>query len=79
MFQLASFHPRYQFAETEVDDITNFTNRSPYPTLHLLREESIDRAVQALARPEDIFEANMKTLRSLGRDGWDALDTGPSL
>lgn len=78
VFQLASFHPRYQFAETDVDDITNFTNRSPYPTLHLLREDSIDRAVQAIAQPEDIFEANMKTMRSLGRDGWDALDIGPS-
>lgn len=78
VFQLASFHPGYQFAGTEADDVTNFTNRSPYPTLHLLREESIDRAVQAIAQPEDIFEANMKTLRSLGRDGWDALDVGPS-
>ncbi|MEO8652687.1 MAG: DUF1415 domain-containing protein [Ramlibacter sp.] len=78
VLQLASFHPRYQFAGTEVDDVTNFTNRSPYPTLHLLREESIDRAVQAIAQPEDIFEANIKTLRSLGRDGWDALDVGPS-
>ena len=46
--------------------------------LHLLREDSIDRAVQAIAQPEDIFEANMKTMRSLGRDGWDALDIGPS-
>lgn len=77
VLQLASFHPRYQFAGTEVDDVTNFTNRSPYPTLHLLREESIDRAVQAIAQPEDIFEANMKTLRNLGRDGWDALGIGP--
>jgi hypothetical protein len=77
VLQLASFHPLYQFAGTEADDVTNFTNRSPYPTLHLLREESIDRAVQAIAQPEDIFEANMKTLRNLGRYGWDALDIGP--
>jgi len=75
--QLASFHPAYQFAGTEPDDVTNFTNRSPYPTLHLLRETSIDRAVEAIARPEDVFEANMKTLRSLGREGWDALGIGP--
>ena len=74
--QLASFHPAYQFAGTEPDDVTNFTNRSPYPTLHLLREASIDRAVEAFARPEDIFEANMKTLRNLGREGWDALGIG---
>jgi len=75
--QLASFHPGYQFEGTEADDITNFTNRSPYPTLHLLREASIDRAVEAIAQPEDIFEANMKTLRGLGREGWDALRIGP--
>jgi hypothetical protein len=75
--QLASFHPGYQFAGTEVDDVTNFTNRSPYPTLHLLRETSIDRAVEAIAQPEDIFEANMKTMRRLGREGWDALRIGP--
>ncbi len=77
-FSWPAFTRRYQFAGTEADDVTNFTNRSPYPTLHLLREESIDRAVQAIAQPEDIFEANMKTLRGLGRDGWDALGVGPS-
>ena len=76
--QLASFHPGYQFAGTEADDVTNFTNRSPYPTLHLLRETSIDRAVESIAQPEDIFEANMKALRSLGPEGWNALDVGPS-
>lgn len=76
--QLASFHPGYQFAGTEADDVTNSTNRSPYPTLHLLRETSIDRAVEAIAQPDAIFEANMKTLRSLGPEGWDALGIGPS-
>ncbi len=76
-FQIASFHPQYQFAGTEVDDITNFTNRSPYPTLHLIREESMDRAVEAFPEAEAIFEANMATLERLGRDGWDALDLGP--
>ncbi len=78
VLQLASFHPAFQFAGTEPDDITNFTNRSPYPTLHLLREESIDRAVQAIANPEDIFETNRQTLRALGRDGWNALGIGGS-
>lgn len=76
--QLASFHPGYQFAGTEADDVTNSTNRSPYPTLHLLRETSIDRAVEAIAQPDAIFEANMKTLRSLGPEGWNALGIGPS-
>lgn len=71
--QVASFHPRYQFADTEADDITNFTNRAPYPTLHLLRESSIDRAVQAFPQAEAIFEANMETMRRLGPAGWQAL------
>ncbi len=75
--QIADFHPQYQFAGTSAQDITNFTNRSPYPTLHLLREASIDRAVEAFPDPEAIFEANMQTLRQLGMDGWTALDVGP--
>ena len=71
--QVASFHPRYQFAGTEADDITNYTNRSPYPTLHLLREASIDRAVAAFPEASTIFEKNMATLRTLGHAGWEAL------
>ncbi len=77
VIQLASFHPRYQFAGCEQDDITNYTNRSPYPTLHLLREASIDRAVQAFPQAEAIYEANMETMRRLGRAGWAALGIGP--
>jgi hypothetical protein len=76
--QLASFHPSYQFADAAPGDITNFTNRSPYPTLHLLREESIDRAVQAFPQAETIYEANMDTLRRIGAEGWIALGVGPS-
>jgi uncharacterized protein len=78
VIQLASFHPQYQFEGTEADDITNFTNRAPYPTLHLLREDSIARAVEAFPQAEDIYEANMATLRRLGREGWAALQVGPS-
>lgn len=74
--QIASFHPVFQFAGTANDDITNFTNRSPYPTLHLLRESSIDRAVAAFPDAEAIYEANMATLRRLGLEGWQALDVG---
>ncbi|WP_296495533.1 DUF1415 domain-containing protein [Rhodoferax sp.] len=73
VLQIASLHPRYQFAGTREDDITNFTNRSPYPTLHLLREDSIDRAVAAFPNPESIFEVNMQTMEQLGPDGWAAL------
>lgn len=75
--QLASFHPRFQFAGTDADDIGNATNRAPYPTLHLLREESIDRAVEAFPEAEAIFERNIETLEALGTDGWAALHVGP--
>lgn len=70
VFQIASLHPAYQFAGTQADDVTNFTNRSPYPTLHLLREDSVERAVGAFPDPEAIFETNMATMRRLGADGW---------
>jgi len=78
VIQLASFHPLFQFADTEVDDVTNYTNRAPYPVIHLLREESIDRAVAAMPRPEAIYDANMETLRRIGREGWRALGVGRS-
>lgn len=73
VLQVASFHPDYQFAGTAPDDVENASNRSPYPTLHLLREASIDRAVAAFPEAESIYEANIRTLRELGRDGWAAL------
>lgn len=78
VIQLASFHPDYQFEGAHAGDITNFTNRSPYPTLHLLREDSIVRAVEAFPAAEAIYEANMATLRRLGPEGWAALDVGRS-
>jgi hypothetical protein len=70
VFQIATLHPQYQFAGTDVDDITNYTNRAPYPTLHLLRESSIDRALQAIPNAESIFEVNMNTMRRIGLEGW---------
>jgi hypothetical protein len=78
VIQLASFHPTYQFAGTGLDDIENYTNRSPYPTLHLLREDSIERAVEAIPEPDAIYEANIETLRKLGPQGWAALRVGPT-
>jgi uncharacterized protein len=68
--QIASFHPRYQFAGTTADDIGNFTNRSPYPMLHLLREASIERAIVAIPDTDAIYERNIETLRRVGIDGW---------
>ncbi len=79
VLQIASLHPHYQFADTEADDITNCTNRAPYPTLHLLREESVDRAVAAFPNPEAIFETNMYTMQDLGPAGWAALNVGASV
>ncbi len=73
VLQVASFHPRYQFAGSHPDDIENFTNRSPHPTLHLLREDSVTRAVAAFPDPDAIVDRNVETLRRLGRDGWRAL------
>jgi hypothetical protein len=76
--QVASFHPDYQFAGTDQNDISNYTNRAPYPTLHLLREESIARATEAFPDAADIFEKNIDTMENLGHDGWDKLDVGPA-
>jgi uncharacterized protein len=75
ILQVASFHPQFQFEGTDVDDVTNATNRSPYPTLHLLREESVDRAVAAFPQAEAIFAKNIRTLEALGADGWAALQS----
>ena len=77
VLQIASFHPQYQFAGTPVDDITNYTNRSPYPMLHLLREESIDRAVAAFPDASTIFEKNILTMKQLGIAGWATLFAEP--
>ena len=74
--QVASFHPQYQFAGSAPDDIANATNRSPWPTLHLLREDSVARAVAAFPDPDAIVERNIATLEKLGRAGWEQLTGG---
>ena len=71
--QVASFHPDYQFSGTEPDDIENFSNRAPYPTLHLLREASVEKAVASFPDAANIYERNIETLQKLGHDGWRAL------
>ncbi|MFJ2994092.1 DUF1415 domain-containing protein [Pandoraea sp. NPDC087047] len=68
--QIASFHPDYQFDGTDPDDVENFTNRSPYPILHLLRETSIDRAVEAFPEAETIYERNEALMRKMGAQGY---------
>lgn len=71
--QVASFHPDYRFADADPDDVSHCSNRSPWPTLHLLREASIERAVAAFPDAAEIYERNIDTLRRLGWDGWRAL------
>ncbi len=71
--QLASFHPRFQFDGTEPDAISNYTNRAPFAMLHLLREASVERAVDAFPDAEAIFETNIATLEKLGHAGWKSL------
>ncbi|MDB5760278.1 MAG: hypothetical protein JWM30_3567, partial [Burkholderia sp.] len=71
--QIASFHPDYQFSGTQRDDVGNFTNRSPFPILHLLREDSIDRAVASVPDTDAIYKRNIATLKQLGKDGWNKL------
>ena len=73
VIQLASFHPQFQFDGTEPDDIGNYTNRAPFAILHLLREESVDKAVEAFPEADAIFEQNIATLEKLGHQGWKAL------
>jgi uncharacterized protein len=72
--QVASLHPQYQFFGTKPNDIDNFTNRSPYPTLHILREASVSKAVAAFPEAATIFDKNIETLRRLGVAGWNALE-----
>jgi hypothetical protein len=79
VLQIASFHPLYQFADVGPDDVGNCSNRAPYPTLHLLREASIARAVQSVPEAADIYERNRRTLTDLGFAGWALLGLDSSL
>lgn len=74
IIQIAPFHPDFQFEGTDSDDIGNYTNRSPYPTLHLIREDSIAKAAQAFPDASAIFERNIALLEKMGHEGWDKLD-----
>ena len=73
IIQLASFHPQFQFEGTEVGDISNYTNRAPFAILHLLREDSVERAVEAFPEADAIFDEIIRTLEKLGHAGWLAL------
>ena len=73
VIQLASFHPQFQFEGTEPDAISNYTNRAPFAILHLLREDSVERAVDAFPDADAIFEQNILRLEKLGYAGWKSL------
>lgn len=66
IYQIATFHPDYYFADTEPDDVANYTNRSPYPMLHLLREERLDQAIAAYGDTDTIPQRNTELMRELG-------------
>ncbi len=68
VFQIASFHPDYQFADTHPDDAENYTNRSPFPLLHLLREESLARAIEHTPDVDQIPIRNIQTMNELGTE-----------
>ena len=73
VLQIASFHPDYQFADENKEDMSHCTNRSPYPMLHLLREDSLDQAISAKPEWEEIVENNISTMNNLGQKGWEEL------
>jgi len=73
IYQIASFHPNYQFADTEPDDVENYSNRSPYPLLHLIREQSLEWAIASHPNPDQIPQRNVDLLKSLGQDKMQAL------
>lgn len=66
VYQLASFHPQYRFEDSAIDDASNYTNRSPYPMLHILREESIEKVLENYPNPENIPDRNIELTRELG-------------
>jgi len=78
VLQVASFHPRFQFADSDEDAIANYTNRAPFPTMHLIREASLERALAAFPDPDSIYQRNIETLNKLGLSGWLALGLGPA-
>ena len=79
VIQVASFHPQYEFAEHDPDDMAHYTNRSPFPMLHLLREDSIEQAIAGYPDPAQIYLRNIARLRKMTRREWQALNTWPTL
>jgi hypothetical protein len=70
VIQIAPFHPAFVFEGEDESDLSHFTNRSPYPTLHLIREDSLEKAIESFGDTDVIFERNIEVLRKLGHEGW---------
>ena len=73
VFQIATFHPEYCFADADYDDASNYTNRSPYPTLHLIREQSMERVLSVYKNPEAIPDNNIALAEKMGADYFQTL------
>tara|TARA_R110001606_G_scaffold11354_3_gene49175 strand:- start:55388 stop:55933 length:546 start_codon:yes stop_codon:yes gene_type:complete len=73
IFQIASFHPDYCFAETDPDSVENLTNRAPYPILHIIREESLEKALEKMTSPDEIYKRNIQTMNELSAEQTKAL------
>lgn len=73
VYQIASFHPQYRFAGTDVSDAENYTNRSPYPMLHLLREASVSRAIAGHVDIEKVPQKNIELMKNMGGDQLDSI------
>jgi hypothetical protein len=68
IFQIASFHPHYCFAETDPDSVVNLTNRAPYPILHIIREQSLEKALKKMTSPDEIYKRNIETMNGLSTE-----------
>ncbi len=68
IFQVASFHPDYSFADTEPDSVDNLTNRSPFPVLHIIREDSIEKVIKNITSADEIYKQNIQTIRNLSSE-----------
>lgn len=73
VYQLATFHPQYCFEGTNVDEASNFTNRSPYPMLHLLREDDLEKAISHYPNTDEIPERNVKVAEEKGKDYFERI------
>ncbi|MEL0636361.1 DUF1415 domain-containing protein [Marinomonas sp. TI.3.20] len=73
VYQLATFHPNYCFSGAEPEDVSNYTNRSPYPMLHLLREASVEKAIEFYGDTDAIPERNIDVMEEMGKESLEKI------